>query len=72
MRKRRERGREREKEREKERENERKRERERAAKTTMANVRGLGDLNRQDDSDDGRDDSNDYYAGGEKRYVGRK
>ena len=38
----------------------------------MANVRGLGDLNRQDDSDDGRDDSNDYYAGGEKRYVGRK
>ena len=32
----------------------------------MANFRSLGDLNRED-SDDDRDDTNDYYAGGEKR-----
>lgn len=32
----------------------------------MANFRSLGDLNRED-SDDERDDTNDYYAGGEKR-----
>ena len=34
----------------------------------MANVRGFGDLNRNsDDENDGDDDTNDYYAGGEKR-----
>jgi hypothetical protein len=33
----------------------------------MANVRGFGDLNRNsDDENDGDDDTNDYYAGGEK------
>ena len=35
-------------------------------RATMANFRSLGDLNRED-SDDDRDDTNDYYAGGEKR-----
>jgi hypothetical protein len=36
--------------------------------SSMANIKSLSDLNGEGDGDDNRK-HNDYYAGGEKRYV---